>query len=132
MLGFIEPRQREHGDGMMADAKQSESLSGTAATTPGIQTTAIRHVDRPDCGEIFADSINSLYFDGQSLRIEFAITRLDEAKPNAPLSGRRYPASRVVLSPTAAVELINRMQQVASALTQAGMLKATTKSTAPS
>jgi hypothetical protein len=39
------------------------------------------------------------------------------------MTGRRYPAARLVLPPGAAVELINRMQQIASALTQAGVLR---------
>jgi hypothetical protein len=111
----------------MADAKQSDILSGAAAKPAAAQTASIRYVDRPDYAETFADSINALYFDGQSLRIEFGVTRLDEAKPNTPITGRRYPASRVALTPTAAVDLMNRMQQVAAALTQAGVLKAAPK-----
>ena len=69
----------------------------------------IRYVDRPDAPETFADSITGLFFDGQTLRIEFAVTRVDEVKANAPVSGRRYPVCRVVLPPSAAVELINRV-----------------------
>jgi hypothetical protein len=87
--------------------------------------TAIRYVDRPDVAETFADAISGLVFDGQSLRIEFAVTRLDEVKPNSPISGRRYPACRLVLPPAAAVDLINRMQQIGAALTQAGVTKTT-------
>ena len=64
-------------------------------------------------------------FDGQTLRIEFSVTRVDEVQPDAPISGRRYPASRIVLSPGAAIELINRMQQIGAALTQAGVAKTT-------
>ena len=88
------------------------------------QAATIRYIDRPDIEETFADSVSGLIFDGQALRIEFAVTRLDEVKPNAPITGRRYPASRIVLPPAAAVDLINRMQQVAAALTQAGIVKA--------
>ena len=87
------------------------------------QQVTLRYVDRPECVETFADSISNLAFDGQSLRIEFAVTRMDEVKPNTPLTGRRYPACRLVLPPGAAVELINRMQQIAAALTQAGVLR---------
>jgi hypothetical protein len=89
------------------------------------QPVTVRYVDRPECAEIFADSIAHLFFDGQSLRIEFGVTRMDEVKPNAPMTGRRYPACRLVLPPAAAVELINRMQQIAAALTQAGVLRQT-------
>ena len=42
--------------------------------------------------ETFADSITGLIFDGQTLRIEFGVTRFDDVKPNTadhrpPLSG---------------------------------------------
>jgi hypothetical protein len=94
-----------------------------AVKAPDTQTATVRYVDRPECAETFADSINHVYFDGQSLRIEFGITRLDEMKPNTPVTGRRYPAQRMVLTPQAAVELINRMQQVGAALAQAGVVK---------
>ena len=60
----------------------------------------------------------------ESYRLEFGITRLDDVKPNTPVTGRRFPAQRMVLTPVAAVELINRMQQVGQALAQAGVLKA--------
>jgi len=83
----------------------------------------IRYIDRPELTETFADAISGLVFDGQSLRIEFAVTRLDEVKPNSPISGRRYPACRLVLPPAAAVDLINRMQQIGTALTQAGVTR---------
>jgi hypothetical protein len=85
---------------------------------------SIRYVDRADMVETFADSVTGLIFDGQTLRIEFGVTRFDDVKPNAPITGRRYPACRLVLPPVAAVDLINRMQQIAAALTQAGVVKA--------
>jgi hypothetical protein len=80
--------------------------------------------------ETFADSVTGLIFDGQTLRIEFGVTRFDDVKPNAPITGRRYPACRLVLPPVAAVDLINRMQQIAAALTQAGVVKAAQRPTA--
>jgi len=84
----------------------------------------IRYVDRADLVETFADSVTGLIFDGQTLRIEFGVTRFDDVKADSPITGRRYPACRVVLPPVAAVDLINRMQQVAAALAQAGVVKA--------
>jgi hypothetical protein len=95
------------------------------------QAATIRYIDRPDVAETFADSVTGLLFDGQTLRIEFGVTRLDEVKPNSPISGRRYPACRVALSPAAAADLINRMQQIAAALTQAGVMKSTPRAEAP-
>jgi hypothetical protein len=114
----------------MPDNPDTAGSSAAAAKPPppaagqSDRQATIRYIDRPDVEETFADAVSGLIFDGQSLRIEFAVTRLDEVKPNTPLTGRRYPASRIVLPPAAAVDLINRMQQIAAALTQAGMVKA--------
>jgi hypothetical protein len=116
---------------MATTPKDDSTGAATAAAAPGAgaagtqHTATIRYVDLLDCTETFADSINNVYFDGQSLRIEFGITRLDDIKANTPVTGRRYPAQRMVLTPIAAVELINRMQQVGVALTNAGVLKPT-------
>ena len=103
--------------------QKSDKPSPTQAT--------FRYIDRPELAETFADSINSLLFDGQSLRIEFGVSRVDEMKPNVPPTGRRYPACRLVLTPMAAIELINRMQQVGSALAQAGVVKQVQPATMP-
>jgi hypothetical protein len=110
---------------MMADeiAKSSPVAAPAAAS--------IRLVDRPELAETFADCVTGLMFDGQMLRIELGVTRLDDVKPNTPLTGRRYPACRIVLPPAAAVDLINRMQQIANALTQAGIVKPTARAETP-
>jgi hypothetical protein len=92
------------------------------------QQTSVRYIDRPDVMETFADAISGLVFDGQTLRIEFAVTRLDELKPNSPITGRRYPACRLALPPAAAIDLINRMQQVGAALRQASAARAAPRS----
>ena len=112
---------------MPADSDNNGAVSAPAKNAEQPQTAQIRYVDRLDCTETFADSINNVYFDGQSLRIEFGITRLDEMKTNTPVTGRRLPAQRMVLTPSAAVDLINRMQQVGAALAQAGVVKANPK-----
>jgi hypothetical protein len=104
----------------------------TATNTPAAaHSAAIKIVDRPELAETFADCVTGLMFDGQMLRIEFGVTRFDEVKPNTPLSGRRYPAARIVLPTAAAVDLINRIQQIGNALTQAGVVKATPRPDAP-
>jgi hypothetical protein len=96
----------------------------SAANQTKSQAATIRYVDQPECRETFADSINNVLFDGQTMRIEFGITRMDELKQGQQVSGRRYPACRLVLPVSAAIELINKMQQTANALQQAGLLKA--------
>ena len=81
------------GSGDQKPAAQPAAAAPPPATPPA-QTATVRYVDRPDVVETFADSINSLFFDGQMLRIEFGVNRFDDMKPNAPLTGRRLPACR--------------------------------------
>jgi hypothetical protein len=109
---------------MSLEPTTSKGTAPAAAGDGGRQPATIRYLDRADMVETFADSVSGLIFDGQTLRIEFGVTRFDEVKPNSPITGRRYPACRLVLPPAAAVDLINRMQQIATALTQAGVVKA--------
>ena len=109
----------------------SNPAPAASAASPERAAASVRYVDRADMVETFADSITGLIFDGQTLRIEFGVTRFDDVKPNAPITGRRYPACRLVLPPVAAVDLINRMQQIAAALTQAGVVKAAQRPAVP-
>lgn len=112
--------------------KAATEMTETTSRPGAVERQAnIRYVDRPDVMETFADSISGLLFDGQTLRIEFAVTRLDEVKANSPINGRRYPACRLALSPAAAMELINRMQRVGAALRQAAAARAGRSGEAP-
>jgi hypothetical protein len=79
----------------------------------------VQRVDLPELPETFADSIDQVFFDGQTVRINFGVTRFDQ-----PSSASRYPACRLVLPPGAAVELMNQMQKLVTGLIQAGVLKA--------
>jgi hypothetical protein len=109
----------------LAEPKVTTSSMEEPSKTSGSseRRATIRYLDRADMVETFADSITGLTFDGQTLRIEFGVTRFDNVQANAPITGRRYPACRLVLPPTAAVDLINRMSQIATALRQAGVVK---------
>ena len=115
---------------MSAEPTASKGNAPIAAAPAERQPATIRYLDRADMEETFANSISGLIFDGQTLRIEFGVTRFDDVKPNTPITGRRYPACRLVLPPAAAVDLINRMQQIATALTQAGVVKAASRAAA--
>jgi len=118
------PGKREKIMAKLPEAGNQALQAAQPAAKPTEQPRVVyRYVDRPECTETFADSIVGVFFDGQALRIEFGVSRLDDRKPDAPLTGRRYPACRLVLPPAAAVDLINKMQQIGSALTQAGFVK---------
>ena len=86
------------------------------------QPTPIRHVDLPDLPETFADSIHTMAWDGQTLRVDFCVTRYPEV-PSAPgAEARRYPVSRLVLTAPVAVDLFGRLQQTMAALAKAGVV----------
>src|SRR5215212_5048331 len=103
----------------MAEAKQAQ--------------VKYEYVDRPEVAEVFSDFVQRIQFDGQTLRFEFCVTRLDEQRaPNpATITGKRYPACRLVLSAAAAVDLRNKMQQITAGLVKAGVLKADATAAAP-
>lgn len=78
------------------------------------------YVDRPEVTETFADTVQRIQFDGQTLRIEFSVSRIDDAKPS---TGKRYPVCRLVLSTSAGIDLMGKMQQITAGLIKAGVLK---------
>ena len=98
------------------------TTNGTPAQQPQAQPQ-YKYVDLPQVSETFADFISRIQFDGQTLRIEFCVSRLDDQKPSGPATGQRFPACRLVLSATAAIELMNKMQQITASLIKAGVLK---------
>jgi hypothetical protein len=87
------------------------------------QRIKTRFVDNPAVLETFADSIRSFSFDGQTMRIEFCTTRLDVPKPQNPQTATQHPICRLVLTPTAALDLFNKLQKLVVALEQSGVLK---------
>jgi hypothetical protein len=95
--------------------KPVERASATATARAPL---SIKYVDLPEMAETFADSVNSISFDGHTLRIEFGVTRFDQTAGQKPTSGRRYPATRMVLTRGAALEMVNRLQQMAAAISQ--------------
>jgi hypothetical protein len=98
------------------------------APQPQVQ---FQYVDRPEVAETFADHVQRIQFDGQTLRIEFAVSRLEDQKAGEPANGKRYPACRLVLSASAAIDLMNKMQQITAGLLKAGVLKADPPERAP-
>jgi hypothetical protein len=95
------------------------------------QPVQFQYVDRPEVTETFADFVHRIQFDGQTLRLEFGVSRLEDHKPPEPATGKRYPACRLVLSAAAAVDLMNKMQQITASLIKAGVLKSEPPATKP-
>lgn len=83
----------------------------------------VRFIDRPEIPETFADSIQAATFDGNTFRIELCVTRLDEPKPPAAPTGRRYPVCRLVLTPQTMIDFFNQLQQFVNVMQKQGVLK---------
>src|SRR5215470_4407739 len=101
--------------GESAEPSAKPAATGRAAVPP----PKLRYQDIPDLPETFADSIGQWIFDGQMLRIEFTVTRLDAGGTPEQQTGRRLPAARMVLTPVCALELIRQSQQLFAALEKA-------------
>jgi hypothetical protein len=108
-----------------AEGTPAAATAATAAKAPEAATPKLQYFDRNDCDETFADQVTKISFDGQTLRLEFAVTRMDDIRPNIQPTGRVIPICRLVMPPRAAVDLMNRMQQITAGLIQAGYLKQT-------
>jgi hypothetical protein len=94
--------------------------TGAATESEKLQPN-IQYIDSQDVRETFADAINAVQFDGQTLRIEFGVTRVkpsDSSNPSAPQVLQRFPACRLVLNHAAVTALNNLMQKIAGGSTK--------------
>src|SRR5262245_25725932 len=78
----------------------------------------LRFIDRPDLGETFADSMQGFAWDGNTLRIVFSVTRLDQPMAGAMPTAQQYPTCRLVLSQAGALELLEGLSQLRNQLVE--------------
>jgi hypothetical protein len=90
-------------------------VNNSANASPRIQ-----YVDVPSIPETYADSVNRMMFDGQSVRLEFCVTRMDEPQKGNELTGTRQTACRVVLPLGAALDLSGKLSRMLTALAKRG------------
>lgn len=84
----------------------------------------IEYIDTVGVMETFADHCERVLFDGQTLRVEVAVTRYsapprDGKSPKA----RRTAVSRLVLTPQAALQLHAQLNQVVGGLEKKGLVR---------
>jgi len=90
------------------------------------ESVSVRYMEQHEPREIFADSLHAIAWDGQTLRLEFCVTRYPEAASvGTGAELKRYPACRLVLTAPAVAALYNRLQQTVAALAQAGQIATT-------
>ena len=113
-------------------AKRSTSGQETKMPSEEAKTLKLQYQDIPELKETFADSISKWAFDGNTLRIEFAVTRMDRPDDGSgrPV-GRSVPACRLVLTANGAVDLLKRCQQLTNALQKAGQVNQAAAQAAP-
>jgi hypothetical protein len=81
---------------------------------------SVVRIDRPDLRETFVDSVQSLVWDGQTVRVELCVTRYPETASGG--DAHRYPTARLVMTVQALSDLFNRLQQTMPVLEQAGLI----------
>lgn len=87
---------------------------------PKIET---QYVPRDDVTETFSDHIEKFLFDGNTLRLELSVQRVDAPDAKDRPAGHRVPVARLVLTPKAAVDLYNKLDNMIELLQKKGVLR---------
>jgi len=88
-----------------------------------MEETKVGYLDRPEVTESFADHCERVIFDGQTLRIELAVTRYTAPVAGKATGRRRTTASRLVLTPQCGLQLFEQLARVVAAMDQKGLLR---------
>jgi hypothetical protein len=84
------------------------------------QMSQARYVDSAHPAETFADSLHTMVWEGNTLRIEFCVTRFPDAALKGEKQPEQHPVCRLVLTAPVAAALFNRLQETMNALAKAG------------
>jgi hypothetical protein len=80
------------------------------------------YVNRADVPETFADHCQGVVFDGQTLRLELAVTRFGAPEGNKRPDAERTTACRLVLTPQAALQLHEQLRRLVATLEEKGLV----------
>src|SRR5579872_5364834 len=89
------------------------------AQQPQHATPLLEYLDLTELPETYADFVQSLIFDGQTVKITFAVTRYEGREGQSGPSGKRYTACRLVLPMAAAAALSDQLNKLAASIAQA-------------
>ncbi len=87
---------------------------------PKIET---QYLSRNELTETFSDHVEKFLFDGNTLRVEFSVQRLNVPAAKDRPAGVRVPVARMVLTPKAAVDLYNKLNSMIEVLQKKGVLQ---------
>jgi len=82
---------------------------------PGNGVPTLTYVERPEIAETYADFLETVVFDGASVRMEFVVHRFDRPSEGVP-SGRKVTAARLVLPMSGAANLASQLDALLAAL----------------
>ncbi|HEY2179500.1 MAG TPA: hypothetical protein VGH15_13045 [Caulobacteraceae bacterium] len=81
------------------------------------------YVNRPEVAEVLVDAVRSIWIDGNTVRLELCVNRVDPPAPDTAPTGAQVTACRPVLTLAAALALLNGLKQMETALLASGQLK---------
>ncbi len=93
------------------------------APTPLQAQVQLAYVDRPEILETYVDSLWRVYFDGQTIRMDFVINRMDDPQPQIPPSDKALTASRIVIPVIGMADMLSKLQNVVAQLQAQGTLR---------
>jgi hypothetical protein len=83
----------------------------------------VPYIDLPDVREIFADNVRVMMFNDGVLRMELTVTRTGEFNsPTAQPQGRAYPAARLAITTTAALQMHGHLTRMLDSLEKQGLI----------
>jgi len=88
--------------------------------TPQPQLT---YVDRPEISETYADSLWRVTFNSMHLRMEFAVSRLDEPRQGQPVEGKAVTSCRVIMPLSGMIDMVGKLQTIMVQLQEARAIR---------
>lgn len=76
----------------------------------------IQHFDHQDLMETFADTLHKITTDGETIRLEFCVDRMQEPKPPAAPTVTRHPTVRIVMPLSGGIEMTNKLYNLFKAM----------------
>jgi hypothetical protein len=98
------------------------------ASTPLPQSQAqllLTYVDRPEILETYVDTLWRVYFDGNAIRMDFVVNRLDNPQAQPPRLGKAFTASRIVIPLFGMADMLNKLQDIMGQLQAQGTIRQT-------
>jgi len=89
------------------------TIQGKPTSSAGPSLT---YVERPEIAETYADYLETVVFDGTSIRMEFVVNRFDRPNAQKAPSGRRVTAARLVLPMHGAANLASQLNSLLATL----------------